>query len=137
VFQIGGAGAVGTGSIRGMPMLHRLHAAGLRIWPYDDSGAPTVVETYPRRLTGTVTKSSGAARARYVADHASSVEERHLELARASEDAFDALISALTMWEHVEELRVLPPPRDETMRLEGAIWYPGWDTASSPSSLHL
>ncbi|HEY2596826.1 MAG TPA: hypothetical protein VGK33_23260, partial [Chloroflexota bacterium] len=28
IFQIGGAGAVGTGSIRGMPLLHRLQAAG-------------------------------------------------------------------------------------------------------------
>ncbi len=39
VFQIGGAGAVGTASLRGMPGLLRLREAGFRIWPYD---APSV-----------------------------------------------------------------------------------------------
>lgn len=34
-FQIGGAGAVGTGAVRGMPMLARLRAAGFAIWPFD------------------------------------------------------------------------------------------------------
>lgn len=35
VFQVGGAGAVGTGSLRGMPELSRLRAAGFSIWPID------------------------------------------------------------------------------------------------------
>jgi hypothetical protein len=35
VFQIGGAGAVGTASLRGMPGLLRLREAGFRIWPFD------------------------------------------------------------------------------------------------------
>src|SRR5690606_29646039 len=34
VFQIGGAGAVGTGSLRGMPVLHRLRRAGFTVWPF-------------------------------------------------------------------------------------------------------
>ena len=33
VFQIGGAGAVGTGSIRGMPHLSTLSESGFSIWP--------------------------------------------------------------------------------------------------------
>ena len=33
LFQIGGAGAVGTASLRGMPGLLRLREAGFRIWP--------------------------------------------------------------------------------------------------------
>ena len=35
VFQVGGAGAVGTGSIRGMPLLARLRKAGFAIWPFN------------------------------------------------------------------------------------------------------
>jgi hypothetical protein len=35
VFQIGGAGAVGTGSIRGMPYLRQLRESGFSIWPFD------------------------------------------------------------------------------------------------------
>ena len=35
VFQVGGAGSVGTGSVRGMPMLHALSEAGWAIWPFD------------------------------------------------------------------------------------------------------
>ncbi|HEX5939136.1 MAG TPA: hypothetical protein VFZ12_02155, partial [Dehalococcoidia bacterium] len=44
VFQVGGAGAVGTGSIRGMPLLHWLRAAGWNIWPFDPPGQQTVIE---------------------------------------------------------------------------------------------
>jgi hypothetical protein len=38
VFQIGGPGAVGTGSFRGMPILERLREAGFSIWPFDPPG---------------------------------------------------------------------------------------------------
>ena len=66
VFQIGGAGAVGTGSIRGMPILQTLREAGFSIWPFDPPGWPTVVEIYPRALTGAVNKSSRDARQTYL-----------------------------------------------------------------------
>ena len=46
VFQIGGAGAVGTGSIRGMPHLGRLSSEGFSVWPFDPSSLPLVVEIY-------------------------------------------------------------------------------------------
>ena len=68
VFQIGGAGAVGTGSIRGMPYLAKLAEAGFSIWPFhgaqprapsdaEPRQTPLVIEIYPRLLTGPVTKS--------------------------------------------------------------------------------
>lgn len=38
IFQIGGAGAVGTGSIRGMRVLHELAEAGFTIWPFQSAG---------------------------------------------------------------------------------------------------
>jgi hypothetical protein len=57
-FQIGGAGAVGTGSLRGIPMLPRLRQAGWSIWPFDPPSLPLLVEIYPRLLTGPVVKSS-------------------------------------------------------------------------------
>jgi hypothetical protein len=125
VFQVGGAGAVGTGSLRGMPMLLRLHAAGFRIWPYDDGGLPVAIEIYPRRLTGPVRKSSRDARAKYIEVHGGGVDDAYLDAARGSEDAFDALFSAIAMWRHVDELRPLPPVRDANARLEGLIWCPG------------
>ena len=124
VFQIGGAGAVGTGSLRGMRLLHRLHAAGFSIWPFDPPGWPRVVEIYPRLLTEAVNKSSAAARA----DH---LDARHPELgadlrrrAASSEDAFDAAFSALVMARHLDELIALAPATDPKERLEGWIWHP-------------
>ena len=56
-FQIGGAGSVGTGSVRGFPILARLRAGGFTIWPFDVAPTPPVaVEIYPRALTGAVVK---------------------------------------------------------------------------------
>jgi hypothetical protein len=68
MFQIGGAGAVGTGSIRGMPLLHRMHQVGATIWPFVTGGWPVVVEIYPRLLTGGVRKANAAARRAHLAE---------------------------------------------------------------------
>jgi hypothetical protein len=114
IFQIGGAGAVGTGSIRGMPLLHALHERGFSIWPFDPPGWPRVLEIYPRMLTGPVAKSRAAARDAYL-------ERRYPGLECPTEDAFDAAVSALVMARHVDEFAHLPL---QTCR-EGAIWYPG------------
>src|SRR6202046_3558412 len=48
VFQIGGAGAVGTASLRGMAGLLRLREAGFKVWPFDAPSLkkPLVVEIY-------------------------------------------------------------------------------------------
>jgi catechol 2,3-dioxygenase-like lactoylglutathione lyase family enzyme len=61
-FQIGGAGAVGTGSLRGMQHLADLAHAGFSIWPFDRPGWPLAVEIYPRLFTPGVVKSRHRAR---------------------------------------------------------------------------
>ena len=125
-FQIGGAGAVGTGSVRGMALLGAWRSAGLGVWPLDP--APTtsgvlLAEVYPRVMTGPVVKSSAAARrARVAADPRIPAPLR--ESAAATEDAFDAALTALGMAEHGAGLAALTPLREPDYRLEGAMWAP-------------
>jgi hypothetical protein len=129
VFQVGGAGAVGTGSIRGMPLLLALHVAGARIWPFTAGPAQsTVCEIYPRLLTGPVVKSSTAARASFLAAKYSGLALAHRDLAIRSADAFDAAVSALVMVEHAADLARLPAEQDPELRAEGRIWHPTWRT---------
>lgn len=99
IFQIGGAGQVGTGSIRGMPALAELRRAGLPIWPFDPwpAAGPVVVEAYPRWCTGPVVKSRSSARAAHLASHWPAVAGSLLDRATASEDAFDAACTALSL----------------------------------------
>jgi hypothetical protein len=127
IFQIGGAGAVGTGSVRGMPLLSLLCGRGARIWPYcGEGGQPTVVEIYPRLMTGAVHKSNPLARVELLARRYPGLRLEHRNLAIASEDAFDAAVSALVMREHAADLAALPSESDPALRLEGRIWHPGW-----------
>jgi hypothetical protein len=58
IFQIGGAGAVGTGSIRGMCVLDELADAGFAVWPFEPAGEATIIEIYLRLFTGKVVESS-------------------------------------------------------------------------------
>ena len=122
-FQIGGAGAVGTGSIRGIPLLLELRRAGFALWPWDDARAPMALEIYPRLLTGAVVKSSREAREVYLAGDPR-VPPALLAAATATEDAFDAAVSALEMAARLSELLALRASADPTTRLEGAIWTP-------------
>jgi hypothetical protein len=124
VFQIGGAGAVGTGSIRGMPALRALREAGFSVWPFDEPRLPVVVEIYPRILTGPVVKTSPSARRAYLTRRYPELDPGIAERAQASEDAFDALVSALVMHAHVDELLGLAPSRDPAILREGWIWWP-------------
>ena len=108
-FQIGGAGSVGTASLRGMPVLVRLREAGFRVWPFDapalvaKAPRPLVVEMYTRLKTGAVQKSNAVARAAYLLkkrreDAAYAALSRTvMQRARESEDAFDALVSTMVM----------------------------------------
>lgn len=121
VFQVGGAGAVGTGSLRGMKLVRRLHDAGFSILPFDPSGWPKVVEIYPRALTGAVVKSSAVHRAAYLARRYPGLPDRRREQAALSEDAFDAAVSALVMSAHVQSLASLLPTADPLLALEGRI----------------
>jgi hypothetical protein len=136
VFQVGGAGSVGTASLRGFPTLLRLHSAGFGIWPYDKpqldvkKPKPLVVEMYTRLNTGAVHKSNPAARAAYLLrrrreDPAyAALPRKVLTTARASEDAFDALVSMMVMVERRAEFASLPKPRDPLHRVEGWTWAP-------------
>jgi hypothetical protein len=125
VFQIGGAGAVGTGSLRGMRHLADLADAGFAIWPFDDPAWPMAVEIYPRALTGPVLKTRHRARREYLARRFGAQDEVMRERAAGSEDAFDAAVSALVMARHRDELAALAvPPPGSPLRIEGAIWTP-------------
>jgi len=128
MFQVAGAGAVGTGSLRGMAALHALRDAGFRIWPFEEveRGRPVAVEIYPRAFTGPVVKSRPEARRAALAGRAAEFTRPELrDLAGASEDAFDAAVSALAMSGAAGELSALPAVTDEVARLEGLIWRPG------------
>jgi hypothetical protein len=124
-FQIGGAGAVGTGSIRGMPFLTRLRQEGFSIWPFDPPRFPIVVEIYPRLLTGEVNKGNALDRAKYLCrPEFASLPPEILTSAQGSEDAFDALVSALKMREQAQSFTGLKQSSNPDERLEGQIWTP-------------
>jgi hypothetical protein len=123
VFQIGGAGAVGTGSVRGMPLLASLSAKGFSVWPFDNASERMVIEIYPRILTRGVVKSDHLSRKRYL-EQDGRIPPHLLEVAASGEDPFDAAISALEMAHHVDEITALRAEPDYA--LEGAIWRPGW-----------
>jgi hypothetical protein len=119
VFQLVGAGQVGTGSLRGMPLLERLARGGFRIWPFDEPGFPLVVEIYPRLLTGAVRKTSRPAREAYLTRFAD-LDPDLRALAAADDNAFDAAVSALAMAGRDGDWAALP--RNPAQRLEGEIW---------------
>jgi hypothetical protein len=123
IFQVGGPGAVGTGSLRGMPILATLREAGFSIWPFDPPGLPMVVEIYPRALTGPVNKSSGEERQQYLEKTCPALLPQHCMAAASCEDAFDATVSTLVMQDRSDELENLPPADDHCALLEGRIWY--------------
>ena len=124
-FQIGGAGAVGTGSVRGWPHLLRLREAGYAVWPFDAPATPPVlVEVWPRLCTGPVVKSDPLARARYLQARLEHVQGDVRDMMCASEDAFDAGCTALVMAEHAPTFTRLDPPDHPVARGEGWVWAP-------------
>jgi len=136
-FQIGGSGSVGTGSLRAMSMLERLHEAGFRVWPLESAALnakrprPLLVEMYTRLMTGAVAKSNAEARKRYLAAKRKGdplyapVSRAVLAKAQGSEDAFDALVSVMEMARYAEEFGRLRATRDPELRREGLTWRPG------------
>jgi hypothetical protein len=125
VFQIGGAGSVGTGSLRGMPFLRELQDAGISIWPFDTARLPMAVEIYPRYLTGKVDKSSAAARSLYLQARHGHESRALLDRAASSEDAFDAAVSAACMQRFSRDFgRIARERRSALDRTEGRIWSP-------------
>jgi hypothetical protein len=123
-FQIGGAGSVGTGSVRGFAALARLQDAGFAIWPFDTPALPPVaVEIWPRTFTGPVVKSDATARAAHLDAAHRGLPRPLRDAAAGSEDAFDAAVSAIVMSHHEAELRALPAVARD-LRLEGCVWSP-------------
>ena len=123
VFQVGGAGSVGTGSIRGMPMLLTLRAAGWAVWPFDEPSSHTLVEIWPRHFTGPVIKNSAVHRAHWLQTSMVALRPDWFDLMHRSEDAFDAGVSAVRMSCMVMQ-DVLRTPADPVTRIEGAICRP-------------
>ncbi len=136
-FQIGGSGSVGTGSLRAMTMLERLHDAGFRIWPLEGSAIdakrprPLLVEMYTRLMTGAVAKSNPEARKKYLSAKRKTdalyalLSRTVLTRAQGSEDAFDALVSVVEMARYAQEFGGLKATRDPELRREGLTWRAG------------
>jgi hypothetical protein len=124
MFQIGGAGAVGTASLRGMPVLDRLRRAGFAVWPMDRPCLPLVLEVWPRLCTGPVVKSRPEARRAWLAAHPAAFGPRLRRVAETSADAFDAAASALALAGALSGpacLGLAERP-DARVSLEGWIW---------------
>jgi hypothetical protein len=85
---------------------------------------------YARLNTGPVHKSNPAAHAAYLLrkrkeDPAyATLTRTALAQGRASEDAFDALVSCMVMAQYREDFYTLPSPRDPSYALEGWTWAP-------------
>lgn len=122
-FQIGGAGQVGTGSLRGMPHLRDLRAQGVAVWPFDAAGPATAMEIYPTVWTDGARRLPATRLARAAQDPR---VPQHLRARVAADDhAFDAACSALALAAHTDELAALPAAAAGDARaLEGAVWLP-------------
>ena len=115
---------MGTGSIRGWPVLARLRREGFAIWPFDDARTPLVVEVYPRACTGAVVKTDIGQRAALLDRRYPRLDPALRELAIAGDDAFDAAVTALVMAAHGDALTMLTTPEDPAAHLEGWVWVP-------------
>ncbi len=130
-FQTGGAGSVGTGSLRGIPELYLLSERGFSVWPFDVPTLPMVVEIYPRLLTGEVKKSDAAARHAYLKKKQSEdaeyscLDKAVIASACGGEDAFDALVSVMEMAARRHSFGQLRQATDRVTLLEGAVWGAG------------
>jgi hypothetical protein len=122
LFQVGGAGAVGTGSLRGMPWLAWLRARGVAIWPFDPVGRTTALEVYPSLHASVATNDRRGRAAHLDSVPATVLAGPDRRAAIASDDAFDAVVTALAMWERRDTLLSLPVATDEITLLEGDVW---------------
>jgi hypothetical protein len=61
VWQLMGAGSVGSQALLGIPVLHRLAmTTGAAVWPFEAPGPLTLAEVYPSLLAGSVAASGDA-----------------------------------------------------------------------------
>jgi len=123
IFQLRGAGAVATGSLRGMPGLAQLRAHGVSVWPFDAPGRCTVFEVYPS-LYAKVATNDCDGRARHLDRFGTSVlGDSERAVAVGTDDALDAVVSALAMWERRDELLALDATDDPVTAIEGDVWF--------------
>jgi hypothetical protein len=125
VFKLVGAAQVGRGSIRGMPYLFQLRKNGFSVWRFDSPGWPRVIEIYPRLFTRGIVKSDSNARCAFVEKYRKQCSTEALGQAANCDDAFDALVSAFAMSEHLEQLCSLTQSVTPRTLIEGTIWVPG------------
>jgi hypothetical protein len=120
-WQIGGAGSVGTASLRGMPVLAHLRRAGFAIWPFDPWRLPAVVEAWPRLTIGRTVKSRPAERRQWRLQNpmAAGIDAEMAAVMDDSADAFDAVAAALGLAARAGVTR--PDVTDPVVRLEGWI----------------
>lgn len=83
-----------------------------------------MIEIWPRALTGEVRKNRCSARRQYISHYDWLPDEWKLR-AEDSEDAFDAVVSAIQMNKHLGELESLKQETDPQYLMEGRIWQPG------------
>ena len=85
-----------------------------------------MLEIYPRAVYGdAVAKADAAQRAAWLDARAPQVHATVREAAARADHAFDALASALALWDARTALATLPDARGDVERLEGRIWTPG------------
>jgi len=110
-------------------------AEGFSIWPFHEIRIPTVIEIYPRLLTGPVNRSDFCERRAHLAAECSPEIGGGLACkAASSEDAFDAAVSAVVMSRHVDEIAALTRFEDQVELIEGAIWWPQDTRAAAATS---
>jgi len=113
-----------------MPILAVLHRGGFSIWPFEQPKLPMVVEIYPRVFSGAVTKSNPWERIRYCRERYPSLARHHCDSITASDDAFDAMVSAFEMDRLKSMLTSLPTPTKQES-IEGIIWRPLTETRAT------
>ena len=93
------------------------------MWPFDPAGDATIIEIYLRLFTGKVVRSSAPACLRHLDAQYPEGElpDLYRGMAAATEDAFDAAVSALEMARARGALYRLPAGYDID-RIEGRIF---------------
>jgi hypothetical protein len=128
-FHAGGAGTVGLQSIRGMPHLSELRRAGVAIWPFEPPvpGRPVAVEIFPRMIARALRPRGAGTGAGFRSGVLGALGSAALagvsgagDRALASQDAFDAAVSAIVLAR--DGVGGLTPPAADAADREGWIW---------------
>ena len=142
VFQLTGAGSVGSQSMRGMPVLKLLRESGFAVWPMDDAAQQMVIEVYVRSLINWLAPGSadGSLAEAHVAIMQSNSaafsgpQGRWRATLAQTPPAFEAAIIAWALWRGRDAIARLGTAPDPVSRLEGKIWLPPAGTQLSGGS---